>query len=326
MNRISHWIDGKVVDGHVRAHRASSGTRPRASRRPRSTWPRPRRSTPRSPWPRRRSRRGGPRTCRAGPRSCSTCASWSTPTARRSPRCCRPSTARCSSRRAGRGGPRPGEHRVRLRHPAPAEGRLQRAGVHRRRRVHRSSSRSASWPASRRSTSRRWCRCGCSPTPSRAATRSCSSRARRTRRRRMFLAELLKQAGLPDGCFNVVNGDKEAVDAHPRPPRHRRRSASSAPRRSPSYIYETGTRNGKRVQALGGAKNHMLVLPDADLDMAADAARQRRPTARPASGAWPSRSCSPSTRSPTRWSTRSASASRRSRSARPASRTTRWAR
>jgi malonate-semialdehyde dehydrogenase (acetylating)/methylmalonate-semialdehyde dehydrogenase len=87
----------------------------------------------------------------------------------------------------------------------------------------------------------------------------------------LFLAELLKQAGLPDGCFNVVQGDKVAVDrllAHPDI------SAISFVGSTPiaKYIYETGTRNGKRVQALGGAKNHMLVLPDADLDMAADAA------------------------------------------------------
>jgi malonate-semialdehyde dehydrogenase (acetylating)/methylmalonate-semialdehyde dehydrogenase len=87
----------------------------------------------------------------------------------------------------------------------------------------------------------------------------------------MFLAELLKQAGLPDGCFNVVHGDKVAVDqllGHPDI------AAISFVGSTPiaKYIYETGTRNGKRVQALGGAKNHMLVLPDADLDMAADAA------------------------------------------------------
>ena len=87
----------------------------------------------------------------------------------------------------------------------------------------------------------------------------------------MFLAELLKQAGLPDGCFNVVHGDKEAVDTlltHPDV------AAVSFVGSTPiaKYIYETGTKNGKRVQALGGAKNHMLVLPDADLDLAADAA------------------------------------------------------
>jgi malonate-semialdehyde dehydrogenase (acetylating) / methylmalonate-semialdehyde dehydrogenase len=87
----------------------------------------------------------------------------------------------------------------------------------------------------------------------------------------MFIAELLKQAGLPDGVFNIVHGDKVAVDgilAHPDI------AAVSFVGSTPiaKYIYETGTRNGKRVQALGGAKNHMLVLPDADLDMAADAA------------------------------------------------------
>jgi malonate-semialdehyde dehydrogenase (acetylating)/methylmalonate-semialdehyde dehydrogenase len=87
----------------------------------------------------------------------------------------------------------------------------------------------------------------------------------------MFLAELLAQAGLPAGCFNVVHGDKPAVDAilaHPDV------AAVSFVGSTPvaRSIYETGTRNGKRVQALGGAKNHMLVLPDADLDLAADAA------------------------------------------------------
>jgi malonate-semialdehyde dehydrogenase (acetylating) / methylmalonate-semialdehyde dehydrogenase len=87
----------------------------------------------------------------------------------------------------------------------------------------------------------------------------------------LYLAELLKQAGLPDGCFNVVQGDKVAVD---RILEHPDIAAVSFVGSTPiaRYIYETGTKNGKRVQALGGAKNHMLVLPDADLDMAADAA------------------------------------------------------
>jgi malonate-semialdehyde dehydrogenase (acetylating) / methylmalonate-semialdehyde dehydrogenase len=87
----------------------------------------------------------------------------------------------------------------------------------------------------------------------------------------MFVAELLKQAGLPDGVFNVVHGDKVAVD---RILEHPDISAVSFVGSTPiaKHIYETGTKNGKRVQALGGAKNHMLVLPDADLDMAADAA------------------------------------------------------
>jgi malonate-semialdehyde dehydrogenase (acetylating)/methylmalonate-semialdehyde dehydrogenase len=87
----------------------------------------------------------------------------------------------------------------------------------------------------------------------------------------LFTAELLKEAGLPDGVFNVVQGDKVAVDAilaHPQI------GAVSFVGSTPiaRYIYETGTKHGKRVQALGGAKNHMIVLPDADIDMAADAA------------------------------------------------------
>jgi malonate-semialdehyde dehydrogenase (acetylating)/methylmalonate-semialdehyde dehydrogenase len=87
----------------------------------------------------------------------------------------------------------------------------------------------------------------------------------------MFLAELLHEAGVPDGVFNVVHGDKVAVDAileHPDI------AAVSFVGSTPiaRHIYETGTKNGKRVQALGGAKNHMIVLPDADISMAADAA------------------------------------------------------
>ncbi len=85
------------------------------------------------------------------------------------------------------------------------------------------------------------------------------------------LAELLAEAGLPDGVFNVVHGAKEAVDALLV---HRDVQAVSFVGSTPiaRYIYQTGTAAGKRVQALGGAKNHMVVLPDADLDLAADAA------------------------------------------------------
>jgi malonate-semialdehyde dehydrogenase (acetylating) / methylmalonate-semialdehyde dehydrogenase len=87
----------------------------------------------------------------------------------------------------------------------------------------------------------------------------------------LYVAELLKQAGLPDGVFNVIQGDKVAVDGlldHPDV------AAVSFVGSTPiaKYVYETGTQNGKRVQALAGAKNHMIVLPDADVDMAADAA------------------------------------------------------
>jgi malonate-semialdehyde dehydrogenase (acetylating)/methylmalonate-semialdehyde dehydrogenase len=87
----------------------------------------------------------------------------------------------------------------------------------------------------------------------------------------MLAAELLAEAGLPEGVFNVIHGDKEAVDAilsHPDI------AAISFVGSTPiaRYIYENGTRNSKRVQALGGAKNHMIVLPDADIDLAADSA------------------------------------------------------
>ncbi len=87
----------------------------------------------------------------------------------------------------------------------------------------------------------------------------------------LLLAELLQKAGVPDGVFNVVQGDRVAVD---RLLEHPDVKAISFVGSTPvaKAIYETGTRNGKRVQSLGGAKNHMLVLPDADLDIAADAA------------------------------------------------------
>lgn len=86
----------------------------------------------------------------------------------------------------------------------------------------------------------------------------------------LLIADLMKQAGFPNGVFNVVQGDKEAVDAlldHPDV------KAISFVGSTPiaNYIYETGARHGKRVQALGGAKNHMLVMPDADIDKTVDA-------------------------------------------------------
>ncbi|HEY8631209.1 MAG TPA: CoA-acylating methylmalonate-semialdehyde dehydrogenase [Gaiellaceae bacterium] len=87
----------------------------------------------------------------------------------------------------------------------------------------------------------------------------------------IFTAQLLKEAGVPDGVFNVVHGDKVAVDAVLEHPDIQAVSfVGSTP--IARYVYETGTKHGKRVQALGGAKNHMIVLPDADIDMAADAA------------------------------------------------------
>lgn len=86
----------------------------------------------------------------------------------------------------------------------------------------------------------------------------------------LFIADLLKQSGLPDGVFNVVQGDKEVVDALLEHPDVKALSfVGSTP--IANYIYETGARHGKRVQALGGAKNHMVVMPDADIDQAVDA-------------------------------------------------------
>jgi malonate-semialdehyde dehydrogenase (acetylating)/methylmalonate-semialdehyde dehydrogenase len=87
----------------------------------------------------------------------------------------------------------------------------------------------------------------------------------------LLLASLWAEAGLPDGVFNVVHGDKVAVDAILQHPDIKAVSfVGSTP--IARYVYENGTKAGKRVQALGGAKNHMVVLPDADLELAADAA------------------------------------------------------
>jgi malonate-semialdehyde dehydrogenase (acetylating)/methylmalonate-semialdehyde dehydrogenase len=87
----------------------------------------------------------------------------------------------------------------------------------------------------------------------------------------IWMAKLLKEAGLPDGVFTVLNGDKESVDGLLTHPDVKAISfVGSTP--IAQYVYETGSKHGKRVQALGGAKNHMLVLPDADLDLVADSA------------------------------------------------------
>ena len=174
-------------------------------------------------------------------------------------------------RRARRGDPRPGGRRVRLRHPAPAQGRVHRERLDQGRRALGPAAARRGRHHLARSTSRPWCRCGSSRSPSPPGTPWWSSRARRTRRRRCGSAELWREAGLPDGVYNVLNGDKVAVDGlltHPDVASISFVGSTPIAR----YIYETGTAHGKRVQALGGAKNHMLVLPDADLDLAADQA------------------------------------------------------
>lgn len=86
----------------------------------------------------------------------------------------------------------------------------------------------------------------------------------------MMLAELMQEAGLPDGVLNVVNGDKEAVDAILDDPVIQAVGFVGSTAIA-EYVYTRGTASGKRVQAFGGAKNHMLIMPDADLDQAADA-------------------------------------------------------
>ena len=139
----------------------------------------------------------------------------------------------------------------------------------------------------------------------------------------IFMAELLAEAGVPEGVFNVIHGDKVAVDAildHPDV------AAVSFVGSTPiaRYIYETGTRNGKRVQALGGAKNHMIVLPDADIAMAADAGVGRLRLVRRAAAPW--RRSWRSAMSRIRSSTRSGIDCRRSRSARARTPRRRWGR
>ena len=175
-------------------------------------------------------------------------------------------------RRARRGRPRPGGRGVRVRHPAPAQGRLLRERVDRRRRL-------LDPPAARRRRGHHavqlpghGARCGSSRSPSPAATPCVLKPSEKDPSAAVWLAELWAEAGLPDGVFNVVHGDKEAVDALLEHPDVRCDLASSARRRSRATSTSAAPATGKRVQALGGAKNHMVVLPDADLDLAADAA------------------------------------------------------
>ena len=168
-------------------------------------------------------------------------------------------------RRARRGRPRPGEPRVRERHPAPAQGRLQRAGLDRRRRL-------PDPPAARRRG-----RHHAVQLPGHGAHVDVRQRHRlRQHVHPQAVGEgpvgialhggaARTRPACRTGVFNVIQGDKVAVDRDPRAPRHRGRLASWARRPIARYIYETGTRAGKRVQALGGAKNHMVVLPDADI-------------------------------------------------------------
>ena len=118
----------------------------------------------------------------------------------------------------------------------------------------------------------------------------------------LFMAELLTEAGPARRRLQRGAGRQGGRRPPPRAPRHRRGVSFVGSTPIAQYIYETGTAHGKRVQALGGAKNHMVVLPDADIDMAADAAVSAPATARPASAAWPSRWWWRSATSATSWS------------------------
>ena len=134
----------------------------------------------------------------------------------------------------------------------------------------RSATRSASASGSPRSTSRRWSRSGCSRWPWPAATRSCSSPRRRCRSRPSGSASCSRSAGCRTGSSTSSTATARCVDAlltHPRVAAISFVGSTAVAR----HVYETGTRNGKRVQAAGGAKNHLIIMPDADLDQAAKA-------------------------------------------------------
>ena len=169
----------------------------------------------------------------------------------------------------GRGAARPGGGRVRVRHPAAAQGRLLRPGVERRGRLllPRAARRRRGHHA--RSTSRSWCRCGCTRSRSPVAMRSCSSPASATRRPRCSSRSSGSARVCRTVCSTSYTATRQAVDALLDSDGI---AAVSFVGSTPiaRYIHERASATGKRVQALGGAKNHAVVLPDADLDFAAD--------------------------------------------------------
>jgi hypothetical protein len=226
---------------------------------------------------------------------------------------------------ARRSGSRPREHRVRLRHPAPAEGRLQRAGVHRRRRL------------LDQAAPRRRGRHHAVQLPGDGADVDVRQRPRV---RQHVRAQAQREGPVGGACSSPSCSSRRAFPTAASTWSTATRWPSTACSSTPTsqavsfvgstpiarYIYETGTKNGKRVQALGGAKNHMLVLPDADLDMAADAAVSAAYGSAGERCMAISRGAGQSTPSPTTWSPRSRLASPPSRWARPARMATRWAR
>ena len=166
----------------------------------------------------------------------------------------------------------------------------------------RSASRSASSPASRPSTSRPWCRCGCAPTRSPCGNAFILKPSEKDPSAALFLARLWKEAGLPDGVFTVVHGDKEAVDAILEPPRHRRGELRRLDPDRPVHLRDRhrATASGSRPSAARRTTCWSCPTPTSTWPPTRSS---RRPTARPASAAWRSPSPWPSATSPTRWST-----------------------
>ena len=202
-------------------------------------------------------------------------------------------------RRRRRGGPRPGGRRVRLRHRRTCS-RARRPRTPRRASTcTRSASRSASvGGSSARSTSRRWCRCGSSPSRSPPATRWCSSRRRRCPSAALWMAELWREAGLPDGVFNVLHGDKVAVDGLLTHPGRQERSASSARPRSPATSTRPAPRTASACRRSAARRTTWSCCPTPTSTW--PPTRPSTPgSARPASGAWRSPRWSRSATSPT---------------------------
>ena len=294
--RITHWIDGRSDDGHLRTHRPRSTTPPPASRPAEvdlasadevdaavasaPTAAAASGGTPSLSPPRRRC---SSRSASCSHQRCRRARRRSSP----------PSTARCSSDAARRDRPRPRERRVRLRRAAAAQGRLQRAGRDRRRRLLASASRSASSPASRRSTSRPWCRCGCAPTPIACGNAFILKPSEKDPSAALFLAELWKEAGLPDGVFTVVHGDKVAVDAILDHPGIAAVSFVGSTPIAALHLRDAAppTASGSRPSAARRTTCWCCPTPTSTWPPTRSSPR---PTARPASGAWRSRSPSPS--------------------------------
>jgi malonate-semialdehyde dehydrogenase (acetylating)/methylmalonate-semialdehyde dehydrogenase len=184
----------------------------------------------------------------------------------------------------------PRGRRVRLRHPAPAQGRLLRERLDQASTSSRSASRSVWSPSSARSTSRRWCRCGSCRSPSPAATPSSSSRPRRTRRPSTPSPSCGRRPVCPTGVLNVVHGDKEAVDALLEHPDVKAVSfVGSTP--IAKYVYETGTATASASRPSVARRTTCSSCPT-PTSTSPPTPPSTPASARPVSAAWRSRPCS----------------------------------